>query len=110
MSKKFNKKFYTKLIKFVILFREYANYININNENVKNNKKEYTELFPAEDIPKLSNDFINYFIDPEVKKEDLGFSKEECINLTKSVCSWMWDNNFTVNKLFDRNNEKNKNK
>jgi len=110
MSKKFNKKFYTKLIKFVILFREYANYININNENVKNNKKEYTELFPAEDIPKLSNDFINYFIDPEEKKEDLGFSEEECINLTKSVCSWMWDNNFTVNKLFDRNNEKNKNK
>lgn len=99
MSQYCNPKYYTKLIKFVTLFREHSNSINQNKVINNENNKEYTEVNPAEDVPDSSNEFITDFIDPEEKKEDLGFSKEECIDLTQNLCHWMYENNFTCSKL-----------
>ena len=99
MSQYCNPKYYTKLIKFATLFREHSNSINQNKVINNENNKEYTEVNPAEDVPDSSNEFITDFIDPEEKKEDLGFSKEECIDLTQNLCHWMYENNFTCSKL-----------
>ena len=99
MSQYCDPNYYIKLIKFVTLFREHSNSFNQNKVANNETKKEYTEIYPAEDVPDSSNEFITDFIDPEGKNEDLGFSKEECIDLTQNLCHWMYDNNFTCSKL-----------
>ena len=101
MSNFCNPIYYVKLIKFVTLFREHVNKVNINKnrENNDEKNKDYTEFNDAEDVPDSSNEFITDFLDPEGKNDDLGYSKEECIDLTQNLCFWMYENNFTCSKL-----------
>ena len=101
MSAFCNPHYYVKLIKFVTLFREHVNLVN--KSKVSEQNKEFTECNDAEDVPDSSNEFILEFLDPERRNEDLGFSKEECIDLTQNLCFWMYDNNFTCSKLSLRN-------
>lgn len=90
-----NPEYYTKLIKFVLLFREHVN------ANFKDIDPNYTQNKDAEDVPDSSNEFITEFLDPENKDSDFnfGFLKEEAIDLTQNICSWMYENNFTSSKL-----------
>ena len=91
MSLYCNKEYYGKLILFVLLFREFINLKKSDkNENYSNNHN-------AEDVPDLSNEFINDFLEPENKYFD--FDKEESINLTQNICNWMYENNFTTSEL-----------
>ena len=91
MSLYCNKEYYAKLILFVLLFREFINLKKSDkNENYSNNHN-------AEDVPDLSNEFINDFLEPENKYFD--FDKEESINLTQNICNWMYENNFTSTEL-----------
>ena len=99
MSQFCNSTYFTKLIKFVTLFREHVNSVNQASENDNGIPKEYTEINNAEDVPDSSNEFITDFLDPETREEDFGFSKEESIDLTQNLCYWMYDNNFTCSKL-----------
>ena len=101
MSQFCNPTYFTKLIKFVTLFREHVNNFNIEKvDEIENGiRKEYTEINNAEDVPDSSNEFITDFLEPDTKNEDFGFSKEESIELTQNLCYWMYDNNFTCSKL-----------
>lgn len=100
MSQYCNSKYFSKLIKFVTLFREHVNIVNqVNGKNDNGIPKEYTETNNAEDVPDSSNEFITDFLEPEARGEDFGFSKEESIDLTQNLCYWMYDNNFTSSKL-----------
>ena len=99
MSPLCNPTYFTKLIKFVTLFREHVNSVNQVNSNDNGIPKEYTETNNAEDVPDSSNEFITDFLDPDTREEDFGFSKEESIDLTQNLCYWMYDNNFTCSKL-----------
>ena len=106
MSLHVNPIYFTKLIIFVTLFREFVN-INefkkknkdLNNEIDLNNNDntEYTSVNSAEDVPDLSNEFINDFLDTD--KNLFGFNKEDSIDLTQNFCHWMYENNFTSSKL-----------
>ena len=106
MSLHVNPNYFTKLIIFVTLFREFVN-INefkkknkdLNNEIDLNNNDntEYTSVNSAEDVPDLSNEFINDFLDTD--KILFGFNKEDSIDLTQNFCHWMYENNFTSSKL-----------
>ena len=82
MSQFCNNEYFTKLIKFVTLFREHVNIINIDKNYFDG--KEYTETNKAKDVPNWSNEFITDFLDPDSKNEDFGFSKEESIDLTQN--------------------------
>ena len=107
MSTFCNPEYFVKLIKFVTLFREHVNMVNINKvKEIDGNGKEFTECNDAEDVPDSSNEFITEFLDPEGKHEDLGYNKEECIDLTQNLCFWMYENNFTCSKLSLIRNEK----
>ena len=97
MSTHCNPDYYVKLVKFVTLFREHSNQINI--QKVTEPNKVYTEEFSAEDVPDNSNEFITDFLNPEENGDDLGFSKDEAIDLTQNLCYWMYENNFTCSKL-----------
>ena len=99
MSACCNPNYYTKLIKFVTLFREHSNFINASKLKEDEQNKIYTEIKDAEDVPDSSNEFITDFINPEEKNNDLGFNKEECIDLTQNLCYWMYENNYTCSKL-----------
>lgn len=94
-----NPEYYIRLIKFVTLFREHSNLMNRPQLGDNENNKEYTEVKNAEDVPDSSNEFITDFLNPEENSEDLGFSKEEAIELTQNLCFWMYENNFTCSKL-----------
>ena len=95
-----NPEYFTKLIKFVTLFREHVNIFNAKvNENNNAIQKEYTEINDAEDVPNSSNEFITDFLQPDIKNEDFSFSKEESIDLTQNLCLWMFDNNFSCSKI-----------
>ena len=106
MSMFCNKEYYTKLIKFVTLFREHVNIYHSENNNAEFGKVEYTAVKDAEDVPDCSNEFITDFLLPDENDNDFGFSKDEAIDLTQNVCYWMYENNFTCSKLSLINNEK----
>lgn len=90
-----NPTYFPKVLKFVTLFRECANILN--KEKVKNELKDFTEIFHAEDIPDISNEFITEFLDPDQNVFDI--NKEEAIDLTQNFCHWLYENNFTCSKL-----------
>lgn len=85
-----NREFFRKVMKFVFLFRE--------NVNITNKDPRYTEEKSAEDAPDSSNDFILEFlgIDSHNKYK---VSKEESIELTQNLCSWMFRGSFSHSKL-----------
>ena len=93
MSAFCNSEYYQKLIRFVLLFREYINNINFN-KKVKDSK-DYTQINDAEKIPIFSNGFLNDFLYPNDEEISLGFEKDESIDLIQNICYWMYDNNFT---------------
>ena len=101
-----NEQYYTKLIKFVTLFREHVNIYNSKIDKNKYGEVEYTTFKDAEDVPDCSNEFITDFLHPEGNETDFGFTKEESIDLTQNLCYWMYENNFTCSKLSLINNEK----
>lgn len=90
-----NENYFEKLIIFVTLFRESINLINKLEDN-----QEYTMVKDAEDVPDRSNDFITDFLFPEDQESSFGFDKDECIDLTRNLCNWMYLHNFTCSKLF----------
>ena len=101
MSLHVNPNYFTTLIIFVTLFREFVNITELKKKNIKeknfNNDVEYTSVNSAEDVPDLSNEFINEFLETDKKLFD--FNKEDSIDLTQNFCHWMYENNFTSSKL-----------
>jgi hypothetical protein len=101
MSLHVNPNYFTTLIIFVTLFREFVNITELKKKNIKeknfNNDVEYTSVNSAEDVPDLSNEFINDFLETDKKLFD--FNKEDSIDLTQNLCHWMYENNFTSSKL-----------
>ena len=98
-----NEKYYEKLILFVTLFREH---INIINQDKVEKGQEFCQIKDAEDVPEFSNEFITDFLFPDDQEFDLGLSKDEVIDLTRNLCNWMYENNFTCSKLFLLDKEK----
>lgn len=86
--------YFTKVVVFVTLFREY---VNIAYQD-KVEGKEYTAEMNAEDVPNICNEFIIDFLDPD-NGNDYNYPKEEAIDLTLNLCQWMYDNNFSCSKL-----------
>jgi ribosomal protein L40E len=99
MSMFCNPQYFTKLIKFVTLFREHVNKFNYNKTKKNSENKEYTEVNDAENFPDSANEFITKFLHPKGKETDFGFNKEESIDLTQNLCYWMYENNYTCSKL-----------
>jgi hypothetical protein len=86
---------FTKVLKFVTLFRESLNIINA--EKVKGEEGEYSEISSAEDAPDISNEFVTEFLDTDSNIFNIG--KEDAIDLNQNFCQWMYDNNYTCSKL-----------
>lgn len=90
VSKICNETFFKDVVKFVILFRE--------NVNIVNKNQKFSEENTAEDAPDSSNEFILEFLCIDSGNK-FSVKKEESIELTQNLCSWMFRNNYSHSKL-----------
>ena len=90
---------YKFITKFIISFREYINKSqnNLINQNyVTEKKKLYSQIYSAELIPDMCNDYFIDFMEPN---EYFGLKSNELIELIQHFCHWLVINNYTQSNL-----------
>ena len=94
-----NEKYFTILVKFIILFKECVNTDQKKQSPLMYTEKEYTKLHNAEIIPEECNEFFCIFLETN---NFFGFSeddKNELIEIIQHFCYWLFVNNHTKSKL-----------
>ena len=96
---KTNEKYFSLLIKFVLLFREC--YDNSKSKDSKEaEKKPVTDHMLPEGLPDLCNEFYGDFLEPNnffgIEDQD---QKDEIIELIQHFCIWLFRNEYTKSKL-----------
>ena len=87
-----NEKYFWFMLKFIILFREYINKSKKDLIQNKNENKEYSQLYNAEIVPEMCNEFILDFMEPY---EYYGMNKDELIELIQHFCNWLGIKQYT---------------
>ena len=98
-SKKTNKDYFWFIIKFVVLFRECINLKkkdNIKKEVMTENKRDFSQIYNAEGIPEMCNDFYIEFMEPH---EFFGLNQNELIELIQHFCYWLYCHEYTQSHL-----------
>lgn len=98
-ASKTNKDYFWFMLKFVILFRERINTLRNNlvkKEHQSENKKVYSEIYNAETVPDICNDFFVEYMEP---KNFFGMHKDELIELIQHFCYWLYLNQYTQSHL-----------
>ena len=98
-SKKTNKEYFWFMIKFIVLFRECINSLRKNmvkSEHQSENKQFYTQIYNAETVPEICNDFFVEFMEPY---EFFGLYKYELIELIQHFCYWLYSKQYTQSHL-----------
>ena len=95
---KSNDKYFTLLMKFVILFRECYD-VSKNKENT-GTKEAVTNKLTPEGLPDLCNEFYGEFMEPNnffgIEDQD---DKNEIIEIIQHFCIWLFKNEYTKSKL-----------
>jgi len=98
--KSVNKVYFWFILKFIILFREFLNQTRKN--FVKNGEnKDFTQLYNAEIIPELFNEFLLDFME---SYDYFGLNKNELIELLQHFCYWLNVNRYSQTQLSLINN------
>ena len=87
------------MIKFIVLFRECINKLRNNlvkNEDKTEKKQLYTQIYNAETVPEICNDFFVEFMEPY---DFFGLYKEELIELIQHFCYWLFSNQYAQSHL-----------
>ena len=96
---KANQKFFSLMLKFVLLFRECYD-VSKNKENKDENRKAITNTLPPEGLPDLCNEFYGEFLEPN---NFFGIydtqEKNEIIENIQHFCIWLFKNEYTKSKL-----------
>jgi len=98
-SKKTNKDYCWFMIKFIVLFRECINTLRKNlvkNEDKDEKNQLYTQIYNAETVPEICNDFFVEFMEPF---DFFGLYKEELIELIQHFCYWLFSNQYAQSHL-----------
>lgn len=98
-SKETNKDYFWFINKFVVLFRECINQKKkdfVKKEIMTENKKEYSQLYNADAIPEMCNDFYIEFMEPH---DFFGLNQNELIELIQHFCYWLYRNQYTQSHL-----------
>ena len=95
-----NKVYFWFILKFVILFREFLNQSKKN--FVKNgDNKVFTQLYNAEIIPEMFNEFLLDFMEAY---DYFGLNKNELIELIQHFCYWLNVKRYSQTQLSLINN------
>ena len=100
-SKITNENYFQLMVQFVFLFRENINIQKYDAvpENIKTEtKKEFTQLFNAEEVPELCNSF---FVDYLEENDFFGLrdKSDEIIELLQHFCFWLYNNKYAPSHL-----------
>ena len=95
---KTNDKYFTLLMKFVLLFREC--YDVSKNKDVPGKKEAVTNKINPEGLPDLCNEFYGEFMEPNnffgIEEQE---EKNEIIEIIQHFCIWLFKNEYTKSKL-----------
>ena len=64
----------------------------VTDEIITPNKTEFTQLFNADEIAELCNNFFLDFMEPH---NFFGLNKEESIELVQHFCFWLYTNMYS---------------
>ena len=96
---KTNKKYFSFMLKFILLFRECYN-LSKNKEKKEEEKKVVTNSLPPEDLPNLANEFYIKFVEPNdffgINEND---EKNEIVEIIQHFCIWLFKKGYTTLKL-----------
>ena len=98
VSKITNINYFYFILEFIIIFREYINELRNNyiyKEIQTENKKYYTEIYNAESVPNICNDFFNIFLE----KYNFTLDENELMEIIQHFCYWLYKNHFSSNHL-----------
>lgn len=98
-STKTNKEYFWFMIKFVVLFRECINNLRnllVKQEDKTEKKQLYTQIYNAETVPEICNDFFVEFMEPY---NFFGLYKEELIELIQHFCYWLFSKKYAQSHL-----------
>ena len=99
---KTNRKYFTLLTKFVLLFREC--YDISKTKDIKDDKDEpkkaVTDSISPEGLPDLCNEFYGEFMEPNnFFGLEESYEKNEIIEIIQHFCIWLFKNEYTKSKL-----------
>ena len=96
---KTNKKYFSLLLKFVLLFRECYD-ISKTKDSKEEIKKAVTDTISPEGLPDLCNEFYGEFMEPNnFFGIEEGDEKNEIIEIIQHFCIWLFKNEYTKSKL-----------
>ena len=95
---KTNRKFFSLLTKFVLLFRECYD-ISKTKDSKDEPKKSVTGIISPEGLPDLCNEFYGEFMEPNNFFGIEENEKNEIIEIIQHFCIWLFKNEFTKSKL-----------
>ena len=95
---KTNKDYFWFIIKFIVLFRECINLLRANfvQNNDDTSKRWYSQIYNAETVPEICNDFFMDFMGPH---NFFGMLKTELIELIQHFCYWLFSKQYTQSHL-----------
>ena len=95
-SEKTNTEYFWFMIKFIILFRECINNLRKDLLKTEHQNKLYTQVYNAETVPEICNDFFIEFMEPY---DFFGLHKMELIELVQHFCYWLYSKQYTQSHL-----------
>ena len=96
---KTNIEYFWFITKFIVTFREYINTSKkdlINKDFITEDKKLYSQIYSAETIPDMCNDYFIDFMEPN---KYFGLLSNELIELIQHFCYWLVSKNYTQSNL-----------
>ncbi len=98
-SKLTNKTYFSFILKFIVIFRECINQFRNNlvkSNHIIGNKNKYTEIYCAETIPDICNDFCVDFME---QHKNFGIDILELVEIVQHFCYWLYVNKYTLSQL-----------
>ena len=96
---KTNEKYFTLLLKFILLFRECFD-VSKNKNIDKDDKQQFSNKLTPEHLPDLCNEFYGEFLD---QNDFFGIEddedRNEIIEIIQHFCMWLYQNGYTKSKL-----------
>ena len=96
---KTNQKYFTLMLKFILLFRECFD-ISKNKNISEANKQQVTNKISPEGLPDLCNEFYGEFLESNnffgIDDQD---ERNEIIDIIQHFCIWLFKNDYTKSKL-----------
>ena len=99
VKNKANDKYFTLILKFIILFKECYD-VSKNKNVVEENRGQITNKLTPEGLPDLCNEFYGEFLENNnffgIEDQE---ERNEIIDIIQHFCIWLFKNDYTKSKL-----------